>query len=239
MSDYSGRPDGKTLILIGVPRCGKSILAKEISKLSERVIAFCPKGEYASQLGFERIMEKDKLISRVREIGAGPAKINFVASSKTDFDFFCGVAWIFNMYAQAVIVCEELAMYTNSGKADGNWGRLTCQALAYGPLIVGTVQRGQEVDKTVMNNATMIHVLQHTTEGDRKYIADKLGVPFGDVPTEPLKFVQWTSSKGVVCKGRIDFPKSKGGSPRFRESGRSGRVLSVGSDGLFKQVQYT
>ncbi len=237
--NYSERPDGKTLILIGVPRSGKSILAKEIAKQSDRVIAFCPKGEYASQLGFERIMDKAELIRRVREVGAGPAKINFVASSKADFDFFCGVAWIFNMYERAVLVCEELAMYTNVGKADGNWGRLTCQALAYGPLIVGTVQRGQEVDKTVMNNASMIHVLQHTTEGDREYISKRLGVPIEDIPKEPLQFIQWTSSKGKACSGRIDFPKAKKGNPRFRESGRNGRLLSVGSDGLFNQVKYT
>ncbi|MGB0664401.1 MAG: hypothetical protein ACPGMR_11510 [Pontibacterium sp.] len=238
------RPDGSLGIAIGASRSGKSVLVKRVVENAERALVFCPKGEYASQFGFERITNKEALIKRVREVGKGKARVNFIANSKADFDFFCAVAFVFNMAAQATIVVEEVGQYTNAGKAIGAWGRLITQSLAYGPTILATVQRGQEVDKTILGNATFVHVLRHANQRDREDIASRLDVPVEAVPDEKLKFFQWSSAKGVVCSGSIDFPKNKAtktwpeGTPRFRENDNGRAYMTLEPTAKFKGYEY-
>jgi len=237
------RPDGVLAILIGVSRSGKSVYLKSIIEKLGRVVAFDPKGEYVQELGFKACYTREQLLNALVKAGTGPAKIAFVAVEKPDFQFFCAAAKKWNEQARAGIVCEELANTTNTGKAAGKWGVLVSQGLAAGPIILGTVQRGQEVDKSVMNNATYVHIARHSTQKDRKYIADQLGIPVEHVPDEKLHFLQWSSSNGVVASGHIDFLMSRKrrgwpkGGPRFRDY--EGRELLPDPVGHFSNVQYT
>ncbi len=237
------RPDGVLAILIGVSRSGKSVYLKSIIEKLGRVVAFDPKGEYVRELGFKACHTREQLLSALVKSGTGPAKIAFVAIDRPDFDFFCAAAKKWNEVARAGIVCEELANVTNTGKATGKWGVLVSQGLAAGPIIMGTVQRGQEVDKSVMNNATYVHIARHSTQRDRKYIADQLGIPLEHVPEKPLHFLQWTSYRGVVARGEIDFMQSRKraawpkGGPRFKEY--DGRELIPDAVGHFSNVEYT
>lgn len=239
------RNDGTIAASIGASRSGKSVPIKRAVESLPRVLAFDPKGEYSSQLGFERITSIEALIKRCKELGSKPAQLALFASDKKSFDAFCGVAYIWNMYAPIAAVCEELARVTSVSKAEGNWGRLTNQGLAYGITIFATVQRGQEVDKTLLNNASFIHVCRHSTDDDCEYIAKKLGVDLSEIPRKKLEFLQWTSDLGIVARGTIDFPASKKtkkwpeGCPRFRSKGGNRRVLTIRSDGRFKQIKYT
>ncbi|MGB1906706.1 MAG: hypothetical protein ACPHN3_05210, partial [Spongiibacter sp.] len=185
----------------------------------------------------------EQLLSALAKAGEGPAKVAFVAVDKPDFQFFCAVAKRWNLMARCAIVCEELANTTNTGKASGKWGVLVSQGLAEGPVIIGTVQRGQEVDKSVLNNATYVHIARHSTQKDRKYIADQLGIPPDQVPDTPLHFLQWTSYRGVVARGKIDFLKSRKrknwpqGAPRFKAY--DGQELRPSPAGYFDNLQYT
>ncbi|MAX55392.1 MAG: hypothetical protein CL537_07760 [Alcanivoracaceae bacterium] len=237
------RPDGVLAILIGVSRSGKSVYLKSIIEKLGRVVAFDPKGEYVSELGFTACYTKEQLLTALVKAGSGPARIAFVAIDKPDFQFFCAAAKKWNEQARAGIVCEELANVTNTGKASGYWGVLVSQGLAAGPIIIGTVQRGQEVDKSVLNNATYVHITRHSTQKDQKYIADQLGIAPGDVPAEPLHFLQWTSYRGVVARGKIDFLKSRKraswpkGGPRFKTY--DGEELAPDPVGHFSNISYT
>ncbi|CAA0081281.1 Uncharacterised protein [Zhongshania aliphaticivorans] len=235
------RPDGVLAILIGVSRSGKSVYLKSLIERVGRIVAFDPKGEYVRELGFKACHTQAQLISALAS-SKGDAKIAFVAIEKNDFQFFCQVAKQWNRQKMAVIVCEELANVTNSGKASGKWGVLVSQGLAEGPIIVGTVQRGQEVDKSILSNATYVHIAKHTTQKDRKYIGEMLDIDTENIPSEPLKFLQWTSDKGVVTRGSVDFMKSRTrkswprGGPRFRDL--TGKELVPSGIGMFENVVY-
>lgn len=233
------RKDGQMIILIGVSRSGKSVPLKRIVEKRDRVIAWDPKGEYAFQMGFDACTEPQEFLEKARAT-TGAGKIAFISSDPKHFELFCQVAFNFNRQAQAAIVCEELAAVTGTAKAAGAWGRLINQGLAYEPLILATVQRGQEVDKSIMNNASFIHVAMHNTDDDAAYIAKKLGVDIDLVPRQKLEFFQWRSGSGVVCSGKIDFKGAKSkiwqeGSPQFRIGGK---LKKFSEDGRFVGVNY-
>lgn len=241
------RPDGILAILIGVSRSGKSVYLKAIIEqvLRElgRVVVFDPKGEYVRECGFTGCYSREKFVSALARAGNGPAKIAFVAIEKDDFQFFCRVARKFNKVARSGIVCEELANVTNAGAATGEWGKMVSQSLAEGPIIIGTVQRGQEVDKSIINNATYVHVTRHSTIDDRKYVAKKLGVPLEYIPDTKLHFLQWSGEVGMVTRGQIDFLKSRKrawwplGAPRFKTY--EGQEIKPIAEGHFDMVVYT
>ena len=235
------RPDGVLGVLIGVSRSGKSVYLKALIESVGRAVAFDPKGEYVRDLGFRECKTLEQLISAFAN-SPGNAKIAFVSMDKRAFQLFCKWARVWNRQRRAVIILEELAFVTNAGKAEGHYGELLCQSLAEGPVIIGTCQRGQEVDKTILNNATYVHITRHSTENDRKYIAGQLGVPLEQIPDKPLHFLQWTSYRGVVARGQIDFLKSRKrkawpqGGPRFKTY--EGEELHPSEDGHFHNIQY-
>ena len=238
------RPDGCLILCIAVPRSGKTVYIKRVIEKHTRVLAFDPKGEYVAQLGFTACYNRAELLAALKK-ATGDARIALVHHDKKEFDFWCDCAFNWNRQKQATLIAEELGATTNAGKASGHWGRLLCQSLAYGPTIIATVQRGQEVDKTILNFATHVHVMRHQTESDRNYIASQLGVSVSEIPRDKLEFFHWTCDKGVVVRGNIDFAKGKAtqnwpqGTPRFREKGGNRRVITPDLDGKFKQIQYT
>lgn len=222
------RNDGQMILAIGVSRSGKSVLIKRIAEKRKRVIAWDPKGEYAFQMGFTACTSPEEFLEAARST-TGDGRIAFIHSDPKMFELFCEVAFNFNRQAPSVIICEELAAVTGTAKAAGAWGRLVNQGLAYEPLILATVQRGQEVDKSVMNNCSFIHVCMHNTDDDALYISRKLGVDIDLIPREKLQFIQWRSGSGVVCSGKIDFNGAKSdiwreGTPQLRVGGKIKRI---------------
>ncbi|MGH1438598.1 MAG: hypothetical protein ACRBBR_00695 [Cellvibrionaceae bacterium] len=238
------RPDGVLVIAIAVSRSGKSVWIKVVIQNDKRVLVFDPKGEYVAQMGFTACRSRVELVNTLVR-SRGEAKIAYVQHDKAEFDFFCQCAFNWNRQAQATIICEELANVTNAGKAAGHWGRLVSQGLAYGPKIIGTVQRGQEVDKSVISNSTFVHVGRHSTMKDRAYIANQLGLEVSEIPDKKLEFIQWTSDRGKVVECDVGFPASRktpvwpNGVPKFRSKGAGKKVLTVGPDARFKNIIYS
>ncbi|MFM2476687.1 hypothetical protein [Celerinatantimonas sp. MCCC 1A17872] len=235
------RTNGNMALFLGITRSGKSVPVKRISEKWTRVLVYDPKGEYHLELGFEQANTRRELLDMLKA-ATGPAKINYMGISKSDFLFFCDCAFNWNHQKEAMIICEELASVTNAGKADGAWNRLINQSMAFGPLVVGTVQRGQEVDKSLLNSANFVHVAQHGTDDDAYYIAKKLGVPMEEIPREPLKFFQWTANRGIVVRGHVDFKGAKGklwddGTPRFIRAS-NGKPMKFNRAGRFDGVAY-
>lgn len=142
--------------------------------------------------------------------------------SKQEFDQFCRLAHIWKRQSPAVIVIEELAAVTNAGKASGYWGVLVNQSLGLGATLLATVQRGQEVDKSIMNASTYMYVCQHNTEDDAKYMSKKLAVPVNKIPRIPLAFMMWSPSKGEIASGKVTFKNDR---PIFMKSSPGAKRL--------------
>lgn len=221
------RKDGKLIICIGASRSGKSVYIKELLKLHKRAIIFDAKGEYTDIKSFNNRYDFLEYAKTCKN-----EHIAFRSFSKKDFDFFCAVTFVFNMQSPSLIICEELANVTQSGQAVGKWGRLVNQGLAFEPTIVGTVQRGQEVDKSILGNASIVHIAKQTTADDRNYIAKKFYIDEQKIPKEPLQFLHLTSEGGLILAGKIDFSNGKA---NFK--GAKG-VLTLLKNGEFKGFDY-
>ena len=88
-----------------------------------------------------------------------------------------------------------------------------------------------------MNNATYLHICQHNTESDAKYMANKIGVKLETIPRVPLVFIIWSPSKGLVVTGCIQF---KNNLPVFIPSeGRKRKLIISSNLGLFSNLKYT
>lgn len=235
------RPDGVLIVAIGVSRSGKSVWLKRAIENDKRVLAFDPKGEYYMEMGYFPCRTRAELIAALKA-SAGAAKICYLQHDKKEFDFFCDAAFNWNRQARATIIAEELGNTTNCGKASGHWGRLISQGLAYAPKVIGTVQRGQEVDKSIINNATFLHVCRHSTAKDQKYISEQLGLKASDIPSEKLKFIQWSSDKGLLVNGVIEFRDvgkgSENGRAVFRKNNDDEEYLTFGSGAKFSEISY-
>lgn len=204
------RADGVTVLNIGKSRSGKTSIIKAVEKLHKRKLAFDPKAEW-SQLGFELYEDKATFLEVLKN-KPGNAALAFASYNKKDFDFWAACAFNANRESPALLIAEELAAVTDSGKAAGNWGRLINQGLGYEMVLQATVQRGQEVDKTVINNATAINVFQHSTEQDAQSMADRIGVDVSEIPRKPMEFIVWTPVHGIIIKkGRVTYSNNKPG----------------------------
>lgn len=220
------RKDGVMGLFIGITRSGKSTPIKAMIKdprKAKRVLVWDAKNEYGPSLGLAVIKTLPELLSTLKST-KNVGRFAYVPSSfsKQEFDNFCRLAHTWNRQMEAVIVVEELAAVTNTGKASGYWGVLVNQSLGLGATLFATVQRGQEVDKSVMNAASYLWVCQHNTDDDARYMAKKLGVNINDIPREALIFTIWSPAKGLLSKGYVNFPKNI---PRFLDRKTGKRML--------------
>ncbi|MDG4812750.1 hypothetical protein P8629_06985 [Hydrogenovibrio sp. 3SP14C1] len=175
----------------------------------------------------------------LKDSNGGEIKAAFASYDKKDFDFWAACAFNFNREKEGLIIAEELGTVTQSGAAVNNWARLINQGLAFNPVIMATVQRGQEVDKTIINNATAINIFQHSTETDAENMAKRIGVDVSEIPREPMEFITWTPNKGIIIKrGKVEYIN---GSPKFsgvkNGKGRPANLIPQ-KDGTFKGVHY-
>lgn len=149
---------------------------------------------------------------------------------KKEFDNFCRLAHTWNRQKEAIIVIEELAAVTNTGKASGYWGVLVNQSLGLGATLFATVQRGQEVDKSVMNASSYLYVCQHNTDDDARYMSKKLGVELSAIPRKPLCFTLWSPAKGLLTRGNVSFKQNN---PVFISSQSQRKLTIRNTPGLF------
>ena len=220
------RNDGLMGLFIGITRSGKSTPIKAMIPKAKRLLIWDAKNEYGQAFNLKVIRSMPQLLNELRKT-TGNGRFAFVPTgySKPEFDNFCRLAHIWNRQKEAVIVIEELAAVTNSGKASGYWGVLVNQSLGLGATILATVQRGQEVDKSVMNASTYLYVCQHNTEDDAKYMAKKLGVAANMIPRTPLKFMMWSPSKGIMTSGHVKFNTNN--KPAFIKDDKGAKRLGL------------
>ena len=196
-------------LFIGITRSGKSTPIKAMikdPKKAKRVLVWDAKNEYGPSLGLTVIKTLPDLLTALKTT-KGNGRFSYVPTgfSKQEFDNFCRLAHTWNRQKESIIVIEELAAVTNTGKASGYWGVLVNQSLGLGATLFATVQRGQEVDKSVMNAASYLYVCQHNTDDDARYMAKKIGVNVNQIPRKPLTFSLWSPSKGLLTQGNVTF----------------------------------
>lgn len=239
------RNDGLMGLFIGITRSGKSTPIKAMIPNAKRLLIWDAKNEYSAAFNLTVIKSLPQLLTALRK-ATGSARFAYVPSgySKAEFDGFCRLAHIWNRQKETVIVIEELAAVTNAGKASGYWGVLVNQSLGLGATLLATVQRGQEVDKSIMNASSYMYVCQHNTDDDAKYMAKKLGVDYAKIPRKPLEFLIWTPSRGEVSRGHVEFRTNgkavtQGGKPVFLQHGARQKRLTISPTcGKFNGLTY-
>ena len=232
------RKDGTMGLFVGITRSGKSTPIKAMLQTPKatRVLVWDAKNEYGPSLGLQVIRTLPALL-RTLKATTGHGRFSFVPTGfdKKAFDHFCRLAHTWNRQKEAIIVIEELAAVTNTGKASGYWGVLVNQSLGLGATLFATVQRGQEVDKSVMNAASYLYVCQHNTDDDARYMSKKLGVSLDTIPRVPLHFLLWSPSKGPLAQGHATFRHNH---PVFLQRKPTQRRLTLNTTG-FIGIKYT
>jgi len=211
------RKDGLMGLFIGITRSGKSTPIKAMIPKAKRLLIWDAKNEYGMPFKMKIIRTIPELLTELRKAKNG--------YNKGEFDQFCRLAHIWNRQKEAVIVVEELAAVTSCGKASGYWGVLVNQSLGLGATILATVQRGQEVDKSVMNASTYLYVCQHNTEDDARYMARKLGVDIETIPRLPLRFLIWNPTHSSMVSGIVKF--SVKGNPIFHRTDKKNQLFRL------------
>jgi len=201
------RTDGKLIFSIGASRSGKSQFVLSQVRTSKRLLVWDVEGEYAAKFGLKVVEGKQALVAHLKK-SIGNARLAYHPKNLNEFDFFCRCAFNWIIQAPADVVVEELAASTNAVKATGYWGVLITRGLKYGPNIYAVVQRGQETDKSVLGNATVINICRPNTERDARYISDVFGLSLSDIPDCDLEMLQRHKDRTLV-KTRLKFRNSR------------------------------
>lgn len=132
--------------------------------------------------------------------------------TRANFDAFCRLAWVWARYLPGVLVVDEIADVTSSGKASVAWGEIARKARAFGTDVYVTTQRPQECDKTAQGNAMLIHCGLMSDAEDQKYVARRLlgGIDPAQVAAlRPLEWIERDVRTREVRRGRIN-PRRRG-----------------------------
>ncbi len=183
------RPDGELHFSVGASRSGKTQYVLTQVRLAQRLLVWDVEGEFAAKYGLESVEGLPALVARLRA-ATGKARIAYHPRNLREFDAFCHAAFAWIIQRPAVIVAEEIAASTSPGKASGYWGVLVSRGLKYGPKIYAIAQRGQEIDKTLLGNATTINICRPNTQQDAEYIAGRFGLKLSDIPDADLEILQ-------------------------------------------------
>lgn len=170
------RPDGSLYVVTGATRTGKTTWVVQRVAGARRLLVWDAMAEWADHFKCQRVESIFDLSQRVKP-GAPAARLAFVAPCTAEnFAAFCRLAWVFIRVDLGTLVVEELADVTSPGKAPTYWGEIIRKGLRFGPEVYALTQRPSESDKTVMGNASVLHVHQMAREDDCRYMARELRV---------------------------------------------------------------
>lgn len=203
--------EGRIIQVSGSSGSGKTAWTLQYIKKMPRLLAWDPEGEFASQPDIQGIGYKE--LAALAATGK-PGRFAFVPpKGSPDFAFWARCAWL---YAQTpgdkTIIADETSDVSHSGKAVGAWGMLIRRGRKYGATLVGITQRPQETDKTLFGNASLIHLCAQWEANDRKYIAERCGVPLGDIEslisdkeTGVFEYIEVDRFKKTITRDRLKF----------------------------------
>lgn len=168
-------PSGKIIFTCGASQSGKTYWTMEQLKRFDRVIVWDIKNDPKEFKGFVKCQDKMKLVELCSRSKTGPLKIAY-HGRKGDFDFFCKLAFQWAKDKPCAILVDELSDVTTIAKAPEAWGDIVRKILFTGSWVFAISQRPAECDKTVIGNASVIHVHRMSRSKDRKYIAEEMDI---------------------------------------------------------------
>ena len=162
--------------MTGATRTGKTTWTAQRVKHDRRLLVWDSADEWGFKFRCQRVTDIGQLAQAVKP-GAVDRRIAFVAPvTPLNFAYFCRLAWVYVRARPGTLIVEELADVTSPGKAPVYWGEIVRKGLRYGPSIYALTQRPSESDKTVIGNASILHVHQMARLDDSKYMARELRV---------------------------------------------------------------
>lgn len=117
------------------------------------------------------------------------------------------MAWVWmRAHKGGVLVVEELADVTAPGKAPPEWGEIARKHRHHEGAVYALTQRPAESDKTILGNATVLHVGRLNMASDREYCARCLDVPLDQVDSlADLEFLERNMRTRELTRGRVSF----------------------------------
>jgi len=127
--------------------------------------------------------------------------------TREHFEVFCRLAWVWIRSGPgAHLVVEELADVTSPGKAPAAWGEIARKHRHYAGLVYALTQRPAESDKTILGNATVLHVGRMNFASDRLYVARCLDVSQDQVDAlADLEFIERNMRTRELSRGKVTF----------------------------------
>jgi len=169
------RKDGILVAVCGASRFGKTRWVLERIARASRLLVWDPRGEYVRPARCTLVQSIPVLAAALREHAQSEGRFAYFGPV-SDFERFCGLAYTWVQLWPAVVVLEEAADATQSGRARYEHGELIRKGLYYGAHLYAITQRPQETDKTTWGNATVKHCHFLDLPIDREYMGAVLGV---------------------------------------------------------------
>lgn len=203
MAKPQQREDGVLVAVAGASRSGKSESVKRDTRDHPRVLVWDVRREYP-QVGFTSLSDHAALLDATEGQGKGRFAFHPPGEATRDFEFFCKVALLWGQVWPCSVIVDELAEVTHPGKAPPAWHKLVTQGAHWGIWVYGISQCPAESDKTIWRNAHVLRCFRLVAEQDRAYLARRMAVEAGQLPTVPLQWVE-RDADGNVTSGRLDF----------------------------------
>lgn len=188
--------------VIGASGSGKSLWVKQaLRRRPSRLLVWDPMREYDHLA--TPVTEVSHLIAQLSIVGTAggfclvfqPSGVPRIAARQ--FDVICAAALA---VTRCTFIAEELAGVTKPGSSPPGWLRVVTQGRHAGLRVIGTTQRPALVDKTFLDNATVIRCGRLNTPAARRFMADMLDVPAEDLAA--LKPLEWLSRDMATGKVR-------------------------------------
>lgn len=192
-------------VVCGGSGTGKSAWVKRRLTTVKRLVIWDMTGEYARE-GIATPVDKcAALVQHLQAAGKkGACRVAFQPQSAAAplFNLFCRAAYAFG---NCVVVVEELADVTTPGKAPPGWGVVVRRGRHKGLTVYGVTQRPSESDKTIMGNATLVHVCKMKRAQDRAYMAREISADVAELDSLlPLEWIEVTDD-GKRTRGKLVF----------------------------------
>lgn len=182
------RESGYTTAIAGTSQSGKTSKCKEWIAGVRRLMVFDPRAEYRDC--------NLQVVGSLRELNnlsleKGPGRYAYTPGDDivAEFDMFCRIAYSWTRVFPGAIVVDELAQFTNAGKAIGAWGTLTRMGKHFGAHIYGITQFPTESDRTIWRNADRKVAFLIEGDDDQVTLARALAISRDQLPTERFHYV--------------------------------------------------
>ncbi len=200
--------DGKSFIIGGASRSGKTWFTLLLFAIFRRVMAWDPEDQWSKVPGFIRVTSLARLVQIAAATTHTEVKIAYVPGPnlRKEFDVFCRVLfrWV-DEGAPAAGILEELADVVPVGKAEGGYGVLVRRGLKRGLWMAHISQRWQEASKSAFGNASEFIFFEVSDAGDADYLGKKVpAIPANVIAgLRQYDYVRYNKVNRSVTRGRM------------------------------------